>query len=265
MSDTEAVFTIDGDRVIASELARGPWDPTAQHGGAPAALIMRAFERLAPDPNLQIARVTYELVKPVPLGELELTAEIVRPGKRVQLLEASLRTPDGTEVVKARGLRVHRAPVDAGPPAGPLPPGPETAPESPDGPAGRTGVVMWAPSVMEIRFVKGAFTEIGPSTAWFRMRTPLVPGEDPSPLQALAGAADFPNGIGTSLSWEDNIFINPDLTIYIEREPVGEWICLDAEMHVHDGGAGFAEAVLYDQLGRVGRSLQALLVARRPQ
>jgi hypothetical protein len=262
-TDTEAVFTVDGDRVVASELARGPWDPTAQHGGAPAALIMRAFEQLAPDPSLQIARVTYELVKPVPLGELQLTAEVVRPGKRVQLLEASLRAPNGTEVVKARGLRVRRAEVDAGPEPAQLPPGPETISESPDGP-GRAGVTMWAPSVMELRFVKGAFREIGPATAWFRMRKPLVAGEDPSPLQALAGAADFPNGIGTNLAWDEHIFINPDLTIYLERAPVGEWICLDAEMHVQAGGAGFAEAVLYDERGRVGRSLQSLLIMPRP-
>ena len=265
-SSTEppTVFTVDGDRVVASELARGPWDPNAQHGGAPAALIMRAFEQLAPDPSLQIARVTYELMKPVPLGELRLSAEVVRPGKRVQLLEATVATPDGTPVVKARGLRVRRAPIDAGPASGPVPPGPETAPESPDGP-GRRGVIMWAPSVMEIHFVKGAFRQIGPSTAWFRMRKPLVPGEDPSPLQTLAAAADFPNGIGSGLSWDDWMFINPDLTIYIERDPIGEWICLDAQMRVQDGGVGFAEAVLYDLHGRVGRCLQALLVAPRPQ
>jgi Thioesterase-like superfamily len=194
-TEPQTVFTVDGDHVIASELARGPRDPDAQHGGAPAALIMRAFEQLEPDPSLQIARVTYELMKPVPLGELRLAAEVVRPGKRVQLLEATLATPDGTAVVKARCLRVRRASVDAGRAPATVPPGPEGIPESPDGPGrqARPGVTMWAPSVMELRFVTGAWREIGPATAWLRMRKPLVPGEDPSPLQTLAAAADFPN------------------------------------------------------------------------
>ncbi len=59
------------------------------------------------------------------------------------------------------------------------------------------------------------------------------------------------------------MFINPDLTIHIEREPVGEWVCLDASMRVASGGCGQAEAVLYDAEGRVGRSLQSLYVAPR--
>jgi hypothetical protein len=105
----ESVYVADGDRFIATELARGPWDPDAQHGGAPAALLMRAFERVEGDPDLRLARVTYELLRPVPLGELTLTTQVARPGRRVQLLDASLFTPDGTEVVRARALKVRRA------------------------------------------------------------------------------------------------------------------------------------------------------------
>jgi len=92
---------------------------------------------------------------------------------------------------------------------------------------------------------------------------PLVGGEKPSALQRLASAADFANGIATELPWSDFVFINPDLTIYIEREPRGEWICLDARMRVTDGGGAVSEAVLYDLDGRVGRALQSLYVARR--
>src|SRR5437763_16565231 len=116
---------------------------------------------------------------------------------------------------------------------------------------------------MEIRFVAGRFAEPGPSTAWFRLRVPVVAGEEPSGLQRLAAAADFPDGSATEVPWADYVFINPDLTLYVERQPVGEWICLEARMRVLDGGVGFSEAVLYDQQGRVGRSLQSLYVAPR--
>ena len=115
---------------------------------------------------------------------------------------------------------------------------------------------------IEIRFVAGAFGG-GPATAWFRLTSPLVAGEDPSPLQRLAAAGDFGNGISATLSWDDYLYINPDLTLYVEREPVGEWICLDSQTRIARDGVGVAESVLYDVHGRVGRATQALLVAPR--
>jgi hypothetical protein len=121
---------------------------------------------------------------------------------------------------------------------------------------------MFAPDAIEIRFVAGTFGG-GPSTAWFRMRVPLVAGETPSPLQRLAAAGDFGNGISATLSWDGFAFINADLTLYVEREPVGEWICLDSQTIIAPEGIGAAESVLYDQRGRVGRASQALLVASR--
>ena len=116
---------------------------------------------------------------------------------------------------------------------------------------------------MDIRFVEGAFDELGPATAWFRMRHPLVAGEEPSALQRLAAAGDFGNGISAVVSWEEHLFINPDLTLYIERDPVGEWICLQSQTRVADGGIGVSESTLFDGQGRVGRAGQALLVAPR--
>ena len=110
--------------------------------------------------------------------------------------------------------------------------------------------------------VAGAFGG-GPATAWFRLVSPIVDGEAPSPLQRLAAAGDFGNGISATLSWDDYLFINPDLTLYVEREPAGEWIGLDSVTRISAGGVGLAESVLYDERGRVGRATQALLVAPR--
>jgi hypothetical protein len=121
---------------------------------------------------------------------------------------------------------------------------------------------MFAPDAIEIRFVSGEWAK-GPCTAWFRLVSPIVPGEQPSALQRLAAAGDFGNGISATLSWDDYLFINPDLTLYIEREPDGEWICLDARTRIGAGGVGVAESVLYDERGRVGRATQSLLVAPR--
>ncbi len=256
-----ALYEPRGDQMVATEYTRGPWSPDAQHGGAPAALLMRALERADPDPGRQWARVTYELLRPVPLGELQVVTSVLRPGRLVQLHEASLTTPDGTEVVRARALSVARSPVSAGA-AEPPPEGPEHAAPI-DLPPAWEGLVRFPSHGMEIRFAQGRFSTPGPSTAWFRLRVPVIAGETPSGLQRLAAAADFPNGTGTELAWEEWLFINPDLTIHIEREPEGEWIGLAARMHLSAGGVGHSDGVLYDRRGRVGRCLQSLYVAPR--
>ena len=220
---------------------------------------MRAFEQLPAPDGLGLARVTYELLRPVPVGPLEIQAEVARPGRRVQLLEGSI-SAGGTEVVRARALQVQSAKAEgAAGESTPPPPGPEhgRAPELrvPHHP-------MFAFDAIEIVFVDGGWGA-GPCTAWFRLISPIVAGETPSPLQRLAAAGDFGNGISATLSWDDYLYINPDLTLYIEREPTGEWICLESQTRIARDGIGVAESILYDKRGRVGRATQALLVAPR--
>lgn len=256
---TAPVFEGSDGRFVATNLARGPWDPRALHGGAPAALLMREFERLPSADGLLLSRVTYEFMRPVPVGPLEVRAEVVRPGRRVQLLEGSIAA-GGVEVIWARALRVQTADAGNGALAGtPPPPGPATGREA------RVNVPhrpMFALDAIEIRFVAGAFGG-GPSTAWFRLLRPIVAGETPSGLQRLAAAGDFGNGTSAILSWDDYLYINADLTLYIERAPAGEWICLESETRIARDGIGVAESVLYDERGRVGHATQALLVAPR--
>ena len=257
----QAVFVAEDGRFVATELARGPWDPGAQHGGAPAALLMRAFEQLPMAEDLVIGRVTYELLRPVPLAGLSVQAAVIRAGRRVQLLEGSLSTAAGVEVVRARALQVQRADPGAAQDRWlAAPPGPEHGRDNDFRPARRP---MFVSDAIEIRMISGGFYESGPATAWFRLRTAIVLGEEPTPLQRLAAAGDFGNGISATLPWDEYVFINPDLTLYIDRPPVGEWICLDAETRVAPTGIGVSESILYDERGRVGRATQALLIARR--
>ena len=257
----QAVFLAADGHFVATELARGPWDPGAQHGGAPAALLMRAFEQLPVADDLVMSRVTYELLRPVPLAALSVEAGVIRAGRRVQLLEGLVSTADGTPLVRARALQVQRAHGSTVQAAWPSPPpGPELGRENDFRPPRRP---MFAPDAIEIRLISGAFYESGPATAWFRLRAPIVAGEEPSPLQRVAAAGDFGNGISATLPWDGYLFINPDLTLYIERPPLGEWICLEAQTRIAPGGIGVSESVLYDERGRVGRATQALLVGRR--
>jgi hypothetical protein len=116
---------------------------------------------------------------------------------------------------------------------------------------------------VEHAFVLGHFRRPGPSTDWIRLRVPMVPGEEPSPFQRVAAAADFGNGISGIADPTEITFVNPDLTIYVHRLPAGEWVCLEATTMAGPGGLGVAESALYDTQGRIGRSVQSLLFESR--
>ncbi len=260
----DAVFVQVGDVYEATELGLGPWYPGALHGGAPAALIVHAVNGHAVADGLRLARITYEFVRPVPQAALAVAIEVVRPGRRVTLIDAALRDGEGTEVTRARALLVRPSEVD--PPAGPLGgppsfPGPEQGvPNDWEG-RQRRG---FATDAMEIRFVKGRFLERGEAIAWFRLRHPLVAGRAVHPLETVAAASDFGNGIAAVLDWDRHVFINPDLTLYVERPPVDEWVALESQTRIAAGSVGVAESVMWDRRGRIGRAIQSLVIGPRP-
>jgi hypothetical protein len=252
-----AFFAQESGRFVPSEATRGPWDPDAQHAGPPSALLGRAIERCEPRDGMRVGRVTFEILRPVPLEPLTVEARVVRPGRSVELLEGSLSGPDG-ELMRARAWRLQAGDVELDGPADPAPPGPA------EGAAGDffpTGQPVGYHTAMEYSFVKGAFLEPGPATVWMRMRMPLIAGEQPTPLQRVLIAADSGNGVSAALDWREYLFINTDLSVHLLRPPAGEWVCLDAITHVD--GLGLSDTALWDERGRIGRAAQTLLVRRR--
>jgi hypothetical protein len=258
----EAFYERDGDGFRATELTRGPWDPGSQHAGPPTALIGRQVEALDDADDFQVGRLTFEILRPVPIGPVEVEARVVRPGRRVQLVEASLG--DGEqELIRARGWRIRTGSLDL--PAeltdpGEPPPGPEqgSVPEF-----FRTGEDTGYHTAMEWRALSGGFLEPGPARFWMRQLVPLVAGEEPSPLQRTLVIADVGNGISAVLDPRSHLFINVDLTVHLERMPEGEWVCVDAVTRPRPSGLGSAESELSDRRGRIGRGVQTLLFAQR--
>lgn len=258
----DALFDFDGEHYLPAPITRGPWDPEAQHGGAPAALLARAVERAEAPGPMRVARVTYEFLRPVPLTPLALRARVIRPGRRVQLVEAGLWA-DEREVMRVTGLRVRRAEEPIAPaPAFDAPPAPPDGDGVVSRPLPDQAAESFGAGAVEHRFVAGDWS-VGPATVWQRLLIPVIAGEEPSPLQRAAVSADFGNGVAAGVSWDTHTFVNADLTITLEREPRGEWICLDARTRVSPDGIGVAESVLHDLDGRIGRAAQVLYVALR--
>jgi Thioesterase-like superfamily len=266
---SESFYEPDGDFYVATELTQGPWDPDAQHAGPPAALIGRELERLGEGRMgggqglpAQVGRVTYEILRSVPIGRLQVKAEVVRPGRRVELVAATLADEDGEPLVRAQGWRLRTDQVDFELPARTQdrPPGPDEArPERFPNVGFETGYH----SVVEHRFARGSFAELGPAVVWLRMGAPLLPDEEPTPLQRVLVAADSGNGVSVTLDWRRYLFINVDLSVHLHRMPAGEWIGLDAETYPEKSGIGMADSRLLDESGQIGRAVQTLLVAER--
>lgn len=258
MSDS---FYVDlGDGLFRSTLwTTGPWGPGAQHAGPPSALMGRAIEAAAPE-GAHVARVTSEILRPVPITDLKVEARVRRPGRSVALLEATL-TAAGDEVMRASAWAIRTAelevPADAAPDVPPPPP-PDDVPNLFEE---RTETDYIA--AMEWRFVSGSFFDLGPATAWLRMKVPLVEGEDPTPLQRVLTAADSSSGISGALDFSSWLYVNPDLSVHLHRPLEGEWVCLEAVTTPERSGVGLTVAALYDRRGPVGRSAQSLFVAPR--
>jgi hypothetical protein len=238
----------------------GPWDARAQHGGPPSALLGRAMRECEPRADMMIARFTCEILRPIPVGEVSVAARVARPGRSVELLE-STASAGGREVARATAWRVLRTAAD---PVASRLPGPEGPPGDYPSVSPPVGWVDGYLSSIEWRAIQGGFAEPGPASVWTRMRYPLVPDEEPGPLERVLTVADSGNGA----SWELDIarwhFINPELTVHLHREAEGEWICLDAQTAISPGGVGLATSVLSDLAGPVGVGAQSLLVAPRP-
>jgi len=243
--------------------ARGPWAPDLLHGGAPAALLCGLLEAHDPGSDMAVVRVAFEFLSAVPMADLTVRGpSVVKPGGRFAVLEAALEA-GGRTVVTARAVRLRRGALHvAGGGAEPVAPMP-----SPD--SGRVSA-DFAPSegpafhtsAVEVRFAGGA-PGSGAARAWFRLSCPVVAGAEPTPLQRVAAAADFGNGISHALPFEEFLFVNCDLTIHLHREPVGEWVGLDARTDVSAEGIAQATSVLHDEGGRIGVSAQSLFVEPR--
>jgi hypothetical protein len=206
-----------------------------------------------------IARMTVDILGAIPVGELELRSRVVRPGRSVELVEAAL-SAGGREVARAQAWRVLRTTQEIALRQHAL-----TAPPlATEGtPLAADGWVDGYLSAVEWRFATGEFGQPGPATAWTRLRHPIVPGEQPSPLQRVLAIADSGNGISSELDLASWHFINPELTVHLTREAVGEWICLAAQTAISPDGAGLATSVLSDLDGPIGVGAQSLLIAQR--
>ncbi|HJM88344.1 MAG TPA: thioesterase family protein [Dehalococcoidia bacterium] len=246
----EPFFTLDGQQFAPTPQARGPWDPNSLHGRVLIGLLAREFEQQYGDADFQFSRLTTDLFRVPPFAPIELTTSVAREGNRIRVIDGSV-TAGGVVVAQSRAVMLRRAEQPEGEVWAPPPwdaPAPDelAAPTERERRDGRTP--MW-----ETRPIGGASDAVAQKRAWVRESRTLLDDEPLTPFMRAAIAADFTNPFANSGESGLN-FVNADVTLYLHRLPVGEWVGFEVSGHHSAQGVAVAECTVYDEEGPIGRS-----------
>lgn len=255
-----ALFERDGDTYLPTEFSRGGWSDDHLHGGPPSGLMARAIEEASSD--MWTARITFDLIRPVPLAPLTYRTDVAKKGRNVRIVEAALIC-EGVDVAWARALQIRETDLPVPETDYPFnaPPGPEGIERMEWGDRWGGNLTRFHIDGVDIRSVDDSFETLGPGTAWYQLTGPLVAGEDTTPLQTLGVMSDLANGVSRVLPFDDWIYVNTDITLYIQRFPVGNWVGMQATSYPMRHGVGINAGSMFDATGPLGFVGQAQLLS----
>jgi hypothetical protein len=243
-------FHADDDLLVPAEFATSPWGAML-HGRLFGGLVARAAEQArSGSPELACGRLTVDLFRAAPLAPVRVSTRSVRAGRRIAVLDVTIEQDDGPvaqgRVVLLRQSQQQTSPVRPAP-AWDAPAPPRLGP--PDSVAHR----RWVPPWESWRVGAPGEPDGGPMAGglWVRDSHPLVTGEPLTPLERLGMAADMVSPVSNS-SAQGLSFINADYTVYLGREPEGEYVGVQPGGHVSSLGIAAGQCVLHDTRGAVG-------------
>lgn len=251
--------SIAPDRYRPTELAGGAWQDGEIHFSPLGGLIVHAMDRHragtdSGGTDKELGRISFDILGFLAADVCEITVETIRPGRTIELLEATV-VISGRAAVLARAWFIATADTSAvaGGESEPL-----LAPAL---------AAPWAMSdTWPGGFVSSVETKtVGPpqfgrTSAWLRTRVALVAGEPSSAHASFIALVDAANGVAVRESPTEWMFPNLDLTIHLHRQPSGSWVGLDTTVTFGADGHGLTSSVLHDQLGPIGRAEQILTV-----
>lgn len=252
----------------STPLASAGWYEEGQHGGALAALVVGQVESIPTLTPMQIARVTVEIFRVIPLVPLTVHPTVIREGKRIQTVKVEVTDPDGTllslGIVQRLRVLDRELPHEAATEVTELPgPWDSRSTDPRNWGIGDADKTLFHRDAIEIREIHGGFESIGPGAVWVRPTIPIIAGIENSPAQRAVIAGDFCNGVSRKLSLDKWVFMNSDLTVHIGRYPAGEWVGLDARSSYSSDGRGVASGSLWDTEQWIGQSAQTLYLDKK--
>ena len=232
----------------------GAWNPDDQHIAPALGLLLHVVERdrdARRTDGLVVSRLSYDILGTIPIGIVGTTVRVVRPGRTIELVEATLAHNDRAAIVLRAWLirprdtaHLHAAALH------------HIAPPT-DMPSWEPSTV-WPGGFVASADVSREQTEPGRAAFWARTPLPLIAGEPVSRLASAAGLFDIANGMTVRVSPRDVAFPNIDLTAHLFTQPRGEWIGFDTTVSFGTTGIGVTSSVLHDTHGPIGTMSQIL-------
>lgn len=260
--ETEALLSDDfTGTYVANEHTASPWNSGYQHGGPAAALLARAASKLSvPIKNPLINQVSVDLLAPLPLGAVAVSARIVQEGKLSSLVEAEMSSVVGEQTLMRMSAWITKrreSPLShshgafrAPPPAG----SPMHTPSHWD--CGYLDAIDW-------QSVSGGLDLPGPGTVWAEPKVPLVDDEPAYGVPLLLLVADAATGVSSFDDPQELMLINTDLTLHVLREPGVGPIWMSSESWIDHAGIGLTSSVLGDSAGSLAAAHQSVFVVDR--
>lgn len=257
----DAYYVRQGEsRYLSTLHAQGAWQPGEQHLAPASGLILAEVERRLPSDKL-VSRVSFDVLGVIHSGEFVIDVQQVRPGRSIELIEASMRQGEQTSI-RARIWRLASTDTHAvaGTEWGPMPEPESMRP-------------LALPSIWGGGFIhslearQAADARPGKGRSWVRTRYPLVAGEIDPPAASFVKLLDTANGLVVRERPDQVFFANVDLTVHFLRRPEAGWVGFDTRVSFGATGLGETFSVLSDAHGPVGTAAQSLTVrtgANRP-
>ena len=234
----------------------GAWTTLEQHIAPALGLLVHAVERdrdARRSDGLLVGRLSFDILGTIPVELVDVAVRVVRPGRTVELVEATL-SHGGRVAVLARAWLLQPGTTEhlAGSALPPIPPPGDMPPWD-----ART---VWPGGFIASVEVRRRQLEPGRAASWVRTPLPLVAGEAVSVLASAAGLFDIANGLTVRVSPLDVAFPNLDLTAHLFRQPAGDWVGFDTTVSFGPRGLGLTSSVLHDADGPLGTMSQILTV-----
>jgi len=260
---TETYYRALGDgRYEPTVHVQGAWREDEQHMGGPSALIAHCIDRHEPRPEMLLSRISFDILGIIGLGETHVHVETTRPGRTIELVEATLTTGD-RPAVRARAWRLQTSDTTevAGGGTDRLIGYEDPAAQ----PAWREQAETWPGGyIASLDIRRPVPYEPGRGAVWQRAAYPLVDGEESTDTARFLLHADTANGMSVREDPRRWMFPNVDLTVHLWRRPRYSWVGIASEVVFGGDGVGVTSATLHDELGPVARTQQSLTVRKMP-
>ena len=252
----EPFFRKDGDLFVPTRAGIGPWTKDSLHGRLIIALLGAEIERQYGSPYYMPARLTVDMYRLPDLSPVEVVTRVIKDGYRIKVVDAEFIS-GGQSAGRATCQLLRRTenpPGNVWRPEAWAVPKPEQLAQPEQGPMGG----MW-----KVRPISGGFgsTEM-PRRMWMAEVRDLVEGQAYTPFARVATAADFASPFANAGD-QGLGYINSDLTLYLHREPVSEWIGFEVFNHGATDGVAIGECLLYDEQGAIGSASCTALAQKR--